>query len=226
MIWTVFDIMCCLASSYFYLWLATFGEDQKGAKTNQCYPNMSKAEKAQFDQDGAATYQIVLAFEIIFLVSIITKFLTDYRPDGETEHVKSLTKISSRYLHGDFLSDFIPLIPFTYIFKHYLCQAKLFYIIKTVRVLNGFKLFNVGNMFGKIKELSQSRMERLIKNNQSLAEDMDEDHNQIENLMIINYMLKTFRLIIIIVNIAFFIGMFWLIYCEVTMNLVKDWQAA
>jgi len=38
--------------------------------------------------------------------------------------------------------------------------------------------------------------------------------------MIINYMLKTFRLIIIIVNIAFFIGMFWLIYCEVTMNLV------
>ena len=44
--------------------------------------------------------------------------------------------------------------------------------------------------------------------------------------MIINYMLKTFKLIITIVNIAFFIGMFWLIYCEVTMNLVKDWHAS
>ena len=81
-----------------------------------------------FDKAGATTYQMVLAFEIIFLISIITKFLTDYRPDGETEHVKSLTKISSRYLHGDFLSDLIPLIPFTYIFKHYLCQAKLFWL--------------------------------------------------------------------------------------------------
>jgi hypothetical protein len=174
MIWTIFDISCCLASSYFYLWLATFGEDQKGAT---CYPDMSKAERAQFDKDGATTLQMVLAFEIIFLISIITKFLTDYRPDGETEHVKSLTKISSRYLHGDFLSDFIPLIPLTYIFKNYFCQAKLFYIIKTVRVLNGFKLFNVGNIFQNIKVLSQTRMERLIKSDQSLAEDMDQDHN-------------------------------------------------
>ena len=103
--------------------------------------------------------------------------MTDYKPDGETEHVKSLTKIASRYLHGDFLLDFIPLIPLTYIFKSFYCQAKLFYIIKTVRVLNGFKLFNVANMFAKIKELSKSYLESLIKNNHSLAEDMDEDHN-------------------------------------------------
>ena len=79
-------------------------------------------------------------------------------------------------------------------------------------------------MFVRIKALSQRRMERKIMSDKALADDMDEDHNQIENLMIINYMLKTFRLIIIIVNIAFFIGMFWLIYCEVTMNLVKDWH--
>lgn len=44
--------------------------------------------------------------------------------------------------------------------------------------------------------------------------------------MIVNYMLKTLKLIIIIINIAFFIGMFWLIYCEVTMNLVKGWREA
>jgi len=63
-------------------------------------------------------------------------------------------------------------------------------------------------------------MQKKIANDERLADDMDEDHNQIENLMIINYMLKTFKLIITIVNISFFIGMFWLIYCEVTMNLV------
>ena len=41
MIWTVFDIACCLASSYFYLWLATFGEDQQGTG---CYPDMTTKE--------------------------------------------------------------------------------------------------------------------------------------------------------------------------------------
>ena len=120
MIWTVFDILCCLASSYIYLWLATFGEDQKAAGT-LCYPDMNESQREQFNKDASSTYTLVLAFEIIFLISIITKFLTDFRPDGETEHVKSLTKISSRYLHGDFLSDFIPLIPLTFIFKNYFC---------------------------------------------------------------------------------------------------------
>ena len=68
-------------------------------------------------------------------------------------------------------------------------------------------------------------MEQLIKTNYKLAEDMDQDNNQIENLMIINYLLKTFKLIIIIINISFFLGMFWLIYCDVTMNMTKAYQA-
>lgn len=39
--------------------------------------------------------------------------------------------------------------------------------------------------------------------------------------MIVNYLLKTFKLIIIIINISFFLGMFWLIYCDVTMNITR-----
>ncbi len=68
-------------------------------------------------------------------------------------------------------------------------------------------------------------MEKMIKTNYKLAEDMDQDNNQIENLMIVNYLLKTFKLIIIIINISFFLGMFWLIYCDVTMNITRAYQA-
>jgi len=67
-------------------------------------------------------------------------------------------------------------------------------------------------------------MEKMIKTNYKLAEDMDQDNNQIENLMIVNYLLKTFKLIIIIINISFFLGMFWLIYCDVTMNITRAYQ--
>ena len=68
-------------------------------------------------------------------------------------------------------------------------------------------------------------MEKMIKTDYKLAENMDQDNNQIENLMIVNYLLKTFKLIIIIINISFFLGMFWLIYCDVTMNITRAYQA-
>ena len=140
LIWAFFDIICCLASSYFYLWLATFGEN---GNSKICYPELQDVEKEQFNKESSTALQLTLTFELIFAFSMLTKFLTDYKPDGETEHVKSLTKITSRYLHGDFIFDFIPLIPLPFIFKNVFCQAKLFYLIKSTRVIKGFKLFDV-----------------------------------------------------------------------------------
>lgn len=41
----------------------------------------------------------------------------------------------------------------------------------------------------------------------------------------VNYGLKTLKLIIIIINISFFLGMFWLIFCDVTMKITENYQA-
>jgi hypothetical protein len=43
--------------------------------------------------------------------------------------------------------------------------------------------------------------------------------------MMVNYGLKTFKLIILIINISFFLGMFWLIFCDVTMQITENYQA-
>ena len=40
--------------------------------------------------------------------------------------------------------------------------------------------------------------------------------------MIWGYLLKSFKLVIIIFNLSFFLGMFWLIFCEVTLYLFND----
>lgn len=203
MTWTFFDILCCLASSYVYIWLATFGEVKS----------------------GEAIMTLSVAFELVFAFSILTRFLTDYTPDGETEPVKSLSKISTRYLHSDFIWDILPLIPLPFIFNNIFGEyyAKLLYMIKCIRLLNGFKLFNVSLMLASIKKWSQKRMIELIKTKPELAENMDIDNNQIENLMMVNYGLKTFKLIIIIINISFFLGMFWLIFCDVTMRITENY---
>ena len=48
---------------------------------------------------------------------------------------------------------------------------------------------------------------------------MENDNNNIELLITIGYAFKTFKLFIIIINISFFLGMFWLIYCDVALHI-------
>lgn len=48
---------------------------------------------------------------------------------------------------------------------------------------------------------------------------MNNDQTQINRLMIISYILRTVKLIVIIVNISFFFGIIWLIYCELANQI-------
>lgn len=49
---------------------------------------------------------------------------------------------------------------------------------------------------------------------------VDIDQNKIEDLLIISYTLKTLKLMIIIMNITYFTGIFFLVLCE----MVHDYQ--
>lgn len=90
---------------------------------------------------------ISICFEIIFVFLMIKKFLTTYVNQGETKPVKNLTLISMKYLKGDFLSDLIPLLPLTFIFDKDTKMVKLLYIVKVIRVLNGFKVFDTHKIY-------------------------------------------------------------------------------
>ena len=51
----------------------------------------------------------------------------------------------------------------------------------------------------------------MIKKDALFAEDTSQDHNNVETLLKIKYCLKTTKLILMILNISYFLGMFWLI---------------
>ena len=63
-------------------------------------------------------------------------------------------------------------------------------------------------------------MYHLINTNSKKAEDQKEDRNKITLIMRINLCLKTFRLILVIINFSYFIGMSWLIICII----LKDYR--
>lgn len=188
--WDVLDTAASLLSVYIYAWIACFG----------------------IAEGSPGLIYISILFEVIFSLSIILRFITDYTPAGETQPEREFTKIYTRYLKSDFLIDFIACIPLNFIYgasrdHHY----RIFYSIKLLRMIKGFKVFNVPLFMNKIKKVVEDRNKKKMENNGSSGEIMDEDNTNIEMLLNISYGVKTFRLIMIIINISYFIGMFWLI---------------
>lgn len=61
------------------------------------------------------SYVIEVLFEGIFIFNIVINFFTDYVPDGEMQPEKDLGKIAERYWNQEFISDFIPTIPITFV---------------------------------------------------------------------------------------------------------------
>lgn len=64
-----------------------------------------------------------------------------------------------------------------------------------------------------------------IKDDPLLAEDKINDNNQIEFLLTTKFILKTMKLVIIIMNFSYFLGMFWVICCEIIQVTIEEYWA-
>lgn len=91
--WKGFVVLHSLVSSYFYAYMAAF-----------------KSPKPEDD-----LFKVMLYFEFIFFCEIIFKFFEEFTKDGQTIPTRSLAEIGNRYLKGQFIYDFIPLIPLPYL---------------------------------------------------------------------------------------------------------------
>lgn len=153
--WLVLETFIQLGSSYCYAYLATFNINGK----------------YQEDQN-----RLMLYFESFFLISMILKFLVEFKPDGSTIYVRDLREIAIRYLNGQFINDLIPLFPFAYIFDldgH----ANNLLMIKCSRMIVGFKIFNVGKIMGYIKARQTRRLQKIIDTDYNRANDRELDQN-------------------------------------------------
>ena len=82
---------------------------------------------------------------------MILKFFADFTVEGELAPTRNFNKIAINYLKGYFCLDAIALFPFQLIHmeNH---QSDLFYITKYIRIYQGFKLLNVGNILSIVKK--------------------------------------------------------------------------
>lgn len=52
-----------------------------------------------------------------------------------------------------------------------------------------------------------------------MAENIDIDNNNIAKLIIINFLFRIVKLIIIIFNISYFLGFLWYIFCDLGLDI-------
>jgi len=128
-----------------------------------------------------------------------------------------LTEIAKRYLRTRFFFDAIALIPF-YSFFEGAKHAKLCYIVKIIRIMKGYHLLSSNTFMRQVKGLFIRRLENLIKSDPELAENSDLDNNNIMLILMISHFFKTFKLVVIILTVSYFMGMWWYIYCDLTLD--------
>lgn len=175
------------------MWLATFGDQIE-------YTSLCSS--------------IHIFFEVVFVLGMLVKLLTDYHMPGETEPIRDLELIARKYIYSwVFVLDLTSVIPFSQLLP--VSHSELFYIIKIYRMIFVLKYFSLGIIFKAIKDRMLLKNLEKVRRDPVYAEDTFNDNNQIELLKYIYYFIKIFRLITIILNICFFIGMSRVILCKI-----------
>ena len=198
--WRIIDVTCCILSSYLYAWTACFGDNH----------------------EDNLFFNLTVMFEGIFTITILIKFTTSYAVEGETKPVKSHSKIAHRYIHDQFFFDLIPWVPIVFLTDNSIDKFwRLFYLLKMTRIYYGLDMIDVGYIMNRIKNYSIKRIKNQIIENPDLGEDTLNDNNKITTIMHVNYCMRTFRVIIILLNICYFFGTFWYIYVQITLAIHK-----
>ena len=60
----------------------------------------------------------------------------------------------------------------------------------------------------------RSQTTQMIKKDPLMGEDTSQDHNKVETLLLIKYIIRTMKLVLIILNLSYFLGLGWLTMCD------------
>jgi len=77
-------------------------------------------------------------------------------------------------------------------------------------------------MTDAVKDYWQSVVIKQMELDPELNEDFDTDSNKLEEMLLLNYFLKIFKLVLIIMNLSYLFGVFWMVVCEAVMDFQYD----
>ena len=94
---------------------------------------------------------------------------------------------------------------------------RLMYLLKILRVFNGFSALDQSMFMKDIKMLYNKKIEIIIKYNQKLARNYKKDNNNIAKIIFISYLLRASILILNLLCFSYFVGLMWFIICDLQL---------
>ena len=186
--WNLVITVSFLITSYIYTFIAAFGNNE---------------------------YKNIKFFEMIFCIDIIINFFTEIPPLDESEKPERRIKVIVKaYLKGEFILDFLPIIPFDWMVPERDRIHRLLYLFKIIRLKRGLRLFNANKIMLFVKKMFKDQLLYVIEKKPDLSNDFNQDNNNIGVILAISHLVKSFRLVVIIFNFSYFIGMLWIIICQ------------
>ena len=86
-------------------------------------------------------------------------------------------------------------------------------MIKVIRLVKGIEIYDVKMMMDWLKEKNTQRVMTQIEKDPTLLQNLDLDQNNIDFLFNVRYGLKISKLFLMIINVAYFTGVIWIIFC-------------
>lgn len=159
---------------------------------------------------------IMYGIELIQLVDFVLQFCLEYKEIDKTEPVRELYKTAMRYANNEMIYDLIPLIPFQWMFHHR--YSRLYFAIKCFRIKKSMSLLDTTKFMEVINAIYQKRLIRACED-PKLANDQVEDNNEIMAQIWIQTIFKTFRLVVIIFLISYYLGMLFYVFSDVMNDI-------
>ena len=135
------------------------------------------------------------------------------------------------YLKTSFLLDFIPLVPLNFIDRiagvdmH--GHQNYFFLIKCSRMINAIQLFDINKLMKILKKLNERKVEffREVHHHTYKCKHNDNlDSNSIDSMVRVFYILKFFKMFVIIVSLCYFFGLLWIIFTELIYHEINEFQ--
>ena len=216
--WKIFVLFLSIISSLVYANFAAFREDVNFKnymdyfdKDDYGYIVMHKYSYSDLELFN----KLQLGIECFFLVEMLFGFITEY-VDENNKSIKDIKKIGKKYLSEGFILDLLPLIPFNWLF--HFKKSQYLFLLKSIRLIQAYEILDVRVFNTQIGLIFKKKLE-VVCNNPELAVDQNIDHNHIILQILIKYMLRTLKLIISILIISYYCGIFFFIWCDLTNHL-------
>jgi len=126
--------------------------------------------------------------------------------------IKDYKMIATNYYNNGLIYDILAIIPL-----HRLSlprgRGKILYLVKTVRIWRGFKLFNIPNIMKAIKGYFEEELQKKILVDKKWAMSKYSESNA-DLVLFISFALKIFQMILFIGNLSYFVGMMFFLFCQ------------